>query len=267
MSDRTYNTVDICIYDEDWSEPALIVAKMLLTKCPNQYGIYKMPWGFLKKTYNNHFTHEEIETGVEELINDGMIALYDDRKVVWIKNKWGRDGYSGISNNQLGALRHIKEHFPSVYADFQQEYDLVPTEVQKEVNRSRRRSQQKPPLSRDSSQHPDTDSDTDTNTKKKEKKDIYIPTDKSIKQVRSLFPKLKEPRISQQSKTLDDIKRLDNPPDDLLIALKWAITDDFWKNQFQSCLPLRHRSKNDNLKWQNIYNAYKQATKIKRFDI
>ena len=162
MADRTYNTVDICIYDEDWDESTLLVALMLLTKCPNQYGIFKMPTGFLKKTFSKHFTPEDIEKGVKNLVDDGMINLYKDSTVVWIKKKWSRDGYYNVSNNQLGALRFIKEEFPCVYADFEQEYGLVLTEVQKKVDRGTKKKQQKPLPSGDSRQHPESDTDSES---------------------------------------------------------------------------------------------------------
>ena len=131
MSDRTWNQIDAKLYEEDWSQGAIIVASCLLSRCPNQYGVYDMPWGFLRMFFKGLYTRNEIEGFALEWESSGFVKFYRDRSVVWIRKKWKRSKYHNVRNNQVGAIKYLVEHYPDVVGDFTELYglsmDLVPT--------------------------------------------------------------------------------------------------------------------------------------------
>ena len=151
MSDRTWNPIDARLYEEDWSQGAIIVAACLIARCPNQYGVFDTPIGFIKMFFKGAYTTLEIDGFMCEWEQSGFIKFYDDRRVCWICKKWKRDKYNGISTNQVGAVRYLAEHYPDVVQDFVTMYglstNLVPTKTPK------------PPTS---------DSDTESEPEKKE---------------------------------------------------------------------------------------------------
>jgi len=164
MADRTWNQIDARLYEEDWSKEARLIAGFLIARCPNQYGVFKISWGFLKEFFLPWFTPEQIEEVCREWERDGWVKFYNGREIVWIVNKWGRDRYRNTPNNRKGAVDYLVEHFPNVVPDFLTKYDLV------ELSRD------KPELSRTS----DTDTESDPETEKKEK-DICPPSVGEVK--------------------------------------------------------------------------------------
>ena len=160
MSDRTWNPIDARLYEEDWSQGAIIVAACLIARCPNQYGVFDTPIGFIKMFFKGAYTTLEIDGFMCEWEQSGFIKFYDDRRVCWICKKWKRDKYNGISTNQVGAVRYLAEHYPDVVQDFVTMYglstNLVPTKTPK------------PPTS---------DSDTESEPEKKEQE---LPPAKAV---------------------------------------------------------------------------------------
>lgn len=124
MSDRSWNAIDARIYDEDWSTLAILICQQIIVKCPNQYGVYKLPTGFLKRFFNGMLADGQptVDQAIQELVDDGVVRLFGE--TVWIVNKWGRDKYSGIGTNQVGAVRYLAEHYPDVVPDFCTKYGL-----------------------------------------------------------------------------------------------------------------------------------------------
>lgn len=124
MSDRTWNQIESRIYEEDWSKGARLIAAFLITRCPNQYGVFKVSWGFLKDFFKEWFTSNEIEGFCQELEADGCFKFYKGREILWIVKKWGRDRYSEHPNNRKGAVSYLVATFPDVVPDFFTWYGL-----------------------------------------------------------------------------------------------------------------------------------------------
>ena len=246
MADRTYNKIDSRLYMEDWSNGAKLIAGILFAMCPNQYGIYDTPIWVLQRLWEGLYTRDEIEGYFTELEGYGVIKFYNDRKIIWIVKKWKREQKNPSALNMKGAENFLKDCCDAVSRDFLNLYKPLATPLQPPSKG--KRNPAKDILSTD------TDTDTDTDKKKKD-----IPTKNAVASVLKLFPDMEIKRIDKQALALDKIKRLDNPPADIMDALVWAIGDDeFWKYNFKSCIPLRHRMKNDCLKWENIYSAYQK---------
>lgn len=125
MADRTWNQTDARLYDEEWSAGAIIVANCLLTRCPNPYGVFDMPWGFLIRFFQGIFTAMEIRAFVQELEagepEKRFMTLYRDRSVVWIRSKWKRAGKPSPLHWK-GLENHLAD-FPEVSIDFKAYYN------------------------------------------------------------------------------------------------------------------------------------------------
>jgi hypothetical protein len=121
MADRTWNAVDGALYEEDWTQAAKLIAGVLLARCPNQYGVFKMPFWFLKLTFKGIYNRAEIDGVIAEWIADGWITYYPETETVWIRNKWSRCEPNPGQNNVKGAINHLKR-FPEVLEGFKARY-------------------------------------------------------------------------------------------------------------------------------------------------
>jgi len=133
MADRLYNYIYKKILDEPWEELTIIVAQQLLILCPNTEGIFDLPLGAVRRLLRpvgvmfgakRDEVDLAIDQSVQELVDHGMIKLYRENTVIWIKRKWSKDRYSNNENNQIGALRVIRKTYPEVLSDFCLMYEL-----------------------------------------------------------------------------------------------------------------------------------------------
>lgn len=132
MSDRTWNSVDARLYEEDWSQGAIILCACLLARCPNQYGLFDMPWGFLKLFFKGLYTRSEIESYVTEWEATGFAKLYRDRQVIWIVKKWKRSGNPGELHWK--GLENLLKDFPEVREGFMAYYKPLYKGIQTPLN-------------------------------------------------------------------------------------------------------------------------------------
>jgi len=160
MADRTYNHIYKKILDEPWDELTILIAEQLLILCPNSEGVFDMPLGAVRRLFramlarfgvSRNDVDNAIDESIQELIDAGMIKLYRDNTVIWIKRKWSKDRYSNNKNNQIGAIRAIRNSYPEIVNDFCEMYGLSPDLVGTKFQ-----------LSTDEREHTDTDTDSDT---------------------------------------------------------------------------------------------------------
>ncbi len=121
MSDRTWNAIDGALYEEDWTQSAKLIAGVMLARCPNQYGVFKMPFWFLRMIFEGIYTRHDIDAAIVEWEGDGWIKYYPKTETVWICNKWGRCEQKPGENNIKGAINHLKR-FPEVLDGFKARY-------------------------------------------------------------------------------------------------------------------------------------------------
>lgn len=262
MADRTWNAVDSRLYEEDWTQAAIIIMGIIIAKCPNQYGVYKLPLGFIRRFLQGVFVPEQpsIDAAIKEIAKEKAIKLYDDR-VVWIVKKWGRDKYSQIENNRKGAIDYLVANFPNVVADFETKYPIKATK----------------PLKRGTSDA-DADADADSDSDSDAEPEVSKKTHKTVKPdlpewcinlVKELFPDLKTPEIAKQAEAIEQLFRLDSyTQEDIDQVLHWARADtgsgDWpgWSVQFLSCAPLRNKKQGNASKFAKMKAAY-EASKEK----
>ncbi len=192
MADRTYNDIEWSIYDQDWSDPAILIAAMLLAHIPNEHGVFDPPIGKIRKFFRNIFEAHDINKALNELENVGLLRWYNEKKTVWVIKKFKRSKWHKTPNNQLGALLSINKHHPAALLDFANVYELsgylVPTESVPSgylVTTKQQPSANPVPTESVPCRTPDTDTDIKkniTNSAKKPKstkikaKDIVTPT-------------------------------------------------------------------------------------------
>jgi hypothetical protein len=161
MADRTYNAIDAKLYDEDWSKGARIVAGVLIARCPNQYGVFDFPMGFLKDFFQGIFTPGELMAFAQEWEASGFAKFYRSRSVIWIVKKWKRTGKPSDKHWQ-GLEAHLIG-FPEVRDDFLSLYEHYWNGVvsPSEPHRNPLPSPSHPPV------NPDSESDSDSDSEKK----------------------------------------------------------------------------------------------------
>lgn len=120
MSDRTWNQIDARIYEEGWSQEAVLIAVCLLVRCPNQYGIFDKPIGFLTMFFRGLYTIAQIESVLTELEGANFLKLYRDGNVIWIRSKWKRAGRPSAlhwkgAQNHLESYNEVRKDFLSYY--------------------------------------------------------------------------------------------------------------------------------------------------------
>lgn len=149
MSDRTWNQIDAKLYEEDWSRGARIVAGILLARCPDQYGVFDFPLGYIKDFFQGIFTPMELTGFFQEWEAAKFVRFYRDGKVIWIRAKWKRAGKPS-DNHWKGLYTHL-EGFPEVREDFLSYYQPPPNPLP---------TPSEPPV------NPESESESDTEKKK-----------------------------------------------------------------------------------------------------
>lgn len=133
MADRTWNSIDKSIYDLDWPELSILVWEMILACIPNEFGVYDLPLGKIKRFFKFAFTDSQIVEAITYIESTQSMKLYRNGQVVWICSKWKRNKWNSTETNVVGALRDIKEKYPEVFSDFCTKYQLsthsVPTKT------------------------------------------------------------------------------------------------------------------------------------------
>jgi|GEM_PF-3822522 len=124
MADRSWNAIDGALYEEEWSQAAKLIAGVLLARCPNQYGVFKMPFWFLRVTFSGIYNRSDIDGVIAEWEGDGWITYFPETGTIWIRNKWGRCEPNPGENNIKGAMNHLKQ-FPEVLKGFEDRYRVV----------------------------------------------------------------------------------------------------------------------------------------------
>ena len=167
MSDRTWNQIDAKLYEEDWSRGARIVAGVLLARCPNQYGVFDFPKGYLRDLFEGLYSGLEIDAFMQEWEEAGFVKFYRKRTVIWIRSKWKRSGLPS-DNHWKGLKAHLMD-FPEVQEDFLSYYEPHWKGIQSPSEPPR--SKPKPPV------NPESESESD----KKKEKDLASKSDADIK--------------------------------------------------------------------------------------
>lgn len=171
MSDRTWNAVDAKLYDEDWSQGAIIIASCLLIRCPDQYGVFDAPWGFLTRFFQGIYIRAELEMIMVELEDKeiGFLRFYRNRKVIWIESKWKRSG-KPTELHWKGAMNHLMR-YPEVQEDFLSYYE--PYWKGMEGGSKGDNDSQEPPL------NPESESDSESNKKETNMPPVGAESEKS----------------------------------------------------------------------------------------
>jgi len=250
MADRTWNQTDARLYDEEWSAGAIIVANCLLTRCPNTYGVFDMPWGFLIRFFQGIFTAMEIRAFVQELEagepEKRFMTLYRDRSVVWIRSKWKRAGKPSPLHWK-GLENHLAD-FPEVSIDFKAYYNLYWESIQSPLKGDSKgiKGGSIPPVNPDSES--ESESESEKEKRREEKKDSANADDfdpELAALVLELFPIPEFQGWTQAQRTkqvdaLDKLTTIDKfPRPEVFAVLRWMRTDDFWNPVFQSIPRLR----------------------------
>jgi len=126
MSDRTWNGIDGRIWDEDWPLSAMVAMAFIVSRCPNQLGIYKLPLGAMKRVMAEKWTADEVVEAVAFLASDGCIKLYRQDTVVWLVNKFERERGLVPANerhvkyvkSELSRYHEVRDAFLSRYHDY-----------------------------------------------------------------------------------------------------------------------------------------------------
>ena len=289
MSDRTWNSVDARLYEEDWSQGAIILCACLLARCPNQYGVFDMPWGFLKLFFKGLYTRQEIEAYVVEWEASGFAKLYRGRQVIWIVKKWKRSG--NPSELHWKGLENVLMDFPEVREDFMAYYKPL----YKGMETPFKGDKQKPkPLVNPESES-ESDPDTETTKGKKQipgKPGVRVkvgPIENVIERDRELFPEIyafveeifpeKWTKKPKELKAQADALRLicrqdtDGPDESIFDCLRWAKTDIIegaghrewggWGRVFNSFRSLRTRQEGV-AKFEKVWTSYQASLKKPR---
>jgi hypothetical protein len=250
MSDRTWNPIDARLYEEDWTQEAILIAACLIARCPNQYGIFEFPWGFLTRFFRGLYTRAQIETVISELAagNDPFIKLYCDKKWVWIRKKWKREQKNPSWKNEKGALTFLKDYPMELARDFQALYKIEEgaykgdaggvSEKDKALTRGH--------ISTDSDS--DSDSDSDKKKDKKLKKDNGNISKSEERQITDCYQELyierfkkKPPWSAKEGRRIQELlKSFNNNAERICQAIKnaFASEDRFLKENCGSFMTL-----------------------------
>jgi len=153
VSDRTWGRLFGELWFEDWDTCPAVILAMLISLCPNAFGIYKLPYGFIKKRLADTWDCDAIMEAIDFLQEDGTIKLYRNNTVVWIPKKCQRDGTTSPKNwRHVKNLKDILSAFNEVSEDFLRRYNAYSMAIE----------------STDTDADSDTDADTeDKNTSKR----------------------------------------------------------------------------------------------------
>jgi hypothetical protein len=152
MADRTWNGIDARLWDEFDALTAVVLA-IIISKCPNEYGVYDLPRKFLERfTTELNWSIPMLERSLGNLVSQGKIKLYP-KGSVWICSKFKRCRFHHIKANQDAACRDISKHNVETLADFMSLHcsanvgttdpdpDPDPESVKKQLRRSRRNNE------------------------------------------------------------------------------------------------------------------------------
>ena len=121
MTDRTWNRIDMTLFDEDLSVEALFTYMLLKTKCPNSYGIYRIPAGFVKRKMSAASSNDfSLEPVLDELQTQNKIRLYRD--TVWIIEQFTEDKTMCIKRNIRAMYQFIAIQPAELQNDFKKHY-------------------------------------------------------------------------------------------------------------------------------------------------
>jgi len=121
MADRTWNRIDMQLFDEDLSVEALFVYMLLKTKCPNLFGIYRIPAGFVKRKMTAVGSDDfSLEPVLEELTSQNKIRLYGE--TIWIVEQFTEDTTMCIKRNVKAMYKFIADQPPELRSDFKKRY-------------------------------------------------------------------------------------------------------------------------------------------------
>jgi len=238
MSDRTWNQIDAKLYEEDWSRGARIVAGVLLARCPNQYGVFDFPKGYLRDLFEGLYSGLEIDAFMQEWEEAGFVKFYRKRTVIWIRSKWKRSGLPS-DNHWKGLKAHLMD-FPEVQEDFLSYYEPHWKGIQSPSEPPR--SKPKPPVNPESES--ESESEKSKKTSKKELSCADFQPELALL-VDELFPDSEysgwtNGQRLKQVDALDKLIRIDGfPQDEVFEVLRFARKDDFWNPVFQSIPRLR----------------------------
>jgi hypothetical protein len=175
MADRTWNSVDSRLYEERWTQAAKLIAGVLLARCPNQYGIFDMPWWFLETVFTGIYDFDQIQAAAKEWEDAEFVKFYNDRKLVWIKKKWKREQTNPSELNIKGALRFLRGQPKDLADDFCALYEIAIPLIT--------------PLQGDTKGIPSTDSDSDSDSEKRKSKSHSPAKSAGAKKAKSSEPK------------------------------------------------------------------------------
>ena len=124
MSDRTYQKIRSSIYENDWSNPAMLNAAMLIAKCPNRYGVYETPIRFLLDRLSGILDRPTITEAINELQEVGFLKRYrvsessNTLDIIWIRDHFLDDNTKQLYHNTIGLLDKLGKWYPELSNDF-----------------------------------------------------------------------------------------------------------------------------------------------------
>jgi hypothetical protein len=126
MADRTYNALDVDLWDKDWPELAIVAAAMLIGICPNKQGIFDFPGGRLRRFLRAlGASEDEISAAILKLVEVELIKFYREGKLVWIVKKFKREAKWVKTVKQREGVRSFIANFPEVEIEFQAMYGAL----------------------------------------------------------------------------------------------------------------------------------------------
>ena len=129
------------------------MAGVVLARCPDQYGVFDFPLGYIKDFFQGIFTPMELTGFFQEWEAADFARFYRDGKVIWIRAKWKRSGLPS-ANHWKGLLAHL-EGFPEVREGFLSYYQPHWRGIE---------GGSEPPV------NPDSESDSESESEKEESK-------------------------------------------------------------------------------------------------
>lgn len=123
MADRTYNALDVDLWDKDWGELAISAAAMLIGTCPRKEGIFDFPGGRIRRFLRAlRFNDDEISAAFLKLVEVGLIKFYREGKIIWIVKKFKREARWVQTVKQREGVRNVLRQYPEIEPEFQALY-------------------------------------------------------------------------------------------------------------------------------------------------
>ena len=122
MADRTYNEIDIDVFNKPWSRVARRIWAHILLLQPNPYGIFDSQLGVIYDFWNDIYEPHEVDSAIRELVDLGALKTYRNGNVWWVVKKFKRGlRYHQSIRHRSGVEKHLKR-YPDVEQDFRQAY-------------------------------------------------------------------------------------------------------------------------------------------------